>query len=683
MSIAISADSSFRYIEESTDEFLALFPHRFDYIYAQHPVPGQKPNWKTERHHPLSDRQFCQGGYLFGVRFTNSTRYCLLDIDRGSRYHPQRDPFAISQLAAALEPLGLVRYLACTSSHSGGIHLYFPLDTAQHSWQLATAITAQLELAGFQIAPGQLEIFPNPRPYTAGYPSLFNAHRLPMQHGSYLLDQDFQPIWSDHLTFVRRWHTIQAYNSLNDRLLKRLVQQAKHRSRSVSGRADKFLHDLNAEIEQGWTDYGQTNRLLGRIAMRTYIFHHILHGGQPLTGQALVDEMVAIARSLPGYEDWCQHQHEIESRASEWARCVENSRYFPYGIATVPSPNLNPSSPQKADPSWNQRQSLATRERIRQAIAELLDSHSLAARTTARFQQLTRYRISGSSLYRHRDLWHPDYLTLSSEDQDSGCVRSLDLNLNPMSDLNSNPSPDYLNTLTIDPSLDPSLNLEKKLSDPQADLQFNLSDPSLDPVTDLSLNLRSIRSNTQKRLINRSIHQSIHPLDPTCYGMKLDGMNQRSGQGDSQGVKSHFKIQQLDPQQDYSITHGFDHWTSLLAATGCNPYPPASFCFFDHSSPESGCNPLGDRLVNQSLHLTSSAQSENLSQCICTSRQPGLGSLRSLTDSTSAYFLACHPPPNSSSQIASCCNRWNGCKNSVNVFLSLFPLPPELGASGL
>lgn len=99
--------STFESVQEWTDEFLSLFPHRYDYIWAEHPHPKAKVEWQTETRHSLSDRVMQQGAYLYGVRFGAQTAYCLLDIDAGSTYHPNRDPFAISRIIAALEPLEL------------------------------------------------------------------------------------------------------------------------------------------------------------------------------------------------------------------------------------------------------------------------------------------------------------------------------------------------------------------------------------------------------------------------------------------------------------------------------------------------------------------------------------------------------------------------------------------------
>lgn len=308
-----------------------------------------------------------------------------------------------------LEPLGLTNVVTCTSSYSGGLHLYFPFQFAQTSWELAIVVSTLLEAAGFFLTPGQLELFPNPKPYAAASPSLFNAHRLPLQPGSYLVNADFQPIWSDQQTFVQHWRFAQTRNCVERKIFQKLLKKSRQQPHAISGKAEKFINDLNAEIELGWTGAGQTNRLLGRITMRVYIFHHILFGGEPLAGQALVDQIVATARSLPGYAEWCQHQHEIVQRAEAWARCIEGSRYFHYGIA---SGKYKPKTDtaHSTQPNWNQRQSEAARERIRQAIADLLNQNTLPSGVTARFQALTQYGIGGASLYRHRDLWHPSYL---------------------------------------------------------------------------------------------------------------------------------------------------------------------------------------------------------------------------------------------------------------------------------
>jgi hypothetical protein len=431
-SVSVSHSQKFHYIAEP-GEFLSLFPYRFDYIWAEHPAPGEKAQWKTENRHPLSDRLIRQGSYLYGVRFGAETEYCLLDIDIGSQYHPKQDPFAISRLVAALEPLGFVRYVACTSSYSKGLHLYFPFQRPLSSWKLAIAVSSLLESAGFVVRSGQLEIFPDPKPYSVnGKPSLFQAHRLPLQAGSYLVDEDWQTVWTTPERFVQQWQVVKGQNEVTVAVIHRVLKQVKRRPYTVSSKAEKFINDLNAEIESGWTGYGQTNYLLGRITMREYIFRHVMTGEKPLAGESLVSAIVDVARSLPGYFDYCRHQHEIEHRAEEWARCIENSHYFHYGDAAgkfkaksenssdIDSDLKNTVSQKYAQaiaaaPNWNQQQSEGARDRIRQAIGGLLEQGTLPANATARFQALVRCGIGGGTLYRHRDLWHPIYLTLANE----------------------------------------------------------------------------------------------------------------------------------------------------------------------------------------------------------------------------------------------------------------------------
>ena len=143
--------------------------------------------------------------------------------------------------------------------------------------------------------------------------------------------------------------------------------------------------------------------------MRSYIFGHVLYTDQPLEGNALVHDIVTIAQNLPGYHDWCQHQHEVEKRAHDWMQAIEQSRYFHYGTDKHPA-ELSPDRPDESEPSWNQQQQAEARARLQQAVADLLDKEALPSGITARFDALIPYGLSGTTLYRHRDLWHPKHL---------------------------------------------------------------------------------------------------------------------------------------------------------------------------------------------------------------------------------------------------------------------------------
>lgn len=400
-----ATQAGFAYIQDS-NPFFELWPHRYDYLWAPHPTPAEQAQWQTESKHPLSDRLLEQGAYLYGIRFGKETHYAMLDIDRASAYHPAQDPLAITRIKAVLEEhLGLAGGVLCSSSYSGGLHLYLPFNRSFKTFDVASAIAGVLELAGFKIAGGLLEVFPNRKPFAADDSiSLYQGHRLPLQQGSYLLDDTLAPMMSTHARFIEQWQWAAAKNTLDPALL----QQALKRLRKpycITKKAAKFLNDLNAEIEQGWTGAGQTNRLLGRIAMRAYVFGQmLLELARPLAGTKLVEVILNTARSLPGFNEFCHHQHELEERVKAWARAVENSHYYPYGSGKKPKANTTADS---CIASWNQRQQTAARARISEAVATLQEQGNWPEQATHRFKLLTESGISGATLYRHQELWHP------------------------------------------------------------------------------------------------------------------------------------------------------------------------------------------------------------------------------------------------------------------------------------
>lgn len=90
-------------------------------------------------------------------------------------------------------------------------------------------------------------------------------------------------------------------------------------------------------------------------------------------------------------------------------QAVEQRHYFHYGTDKRPL-ELSPDQPDDKGPSWNQQQGAAARDRIQQAIAALLEQAALPSGITERFDALVPYGLSGTTLYRHRDLWHLRHL---------------------------------------------------------------------------------------------------------------------------------------------------------------------------------------------------------------------------------------------------------------------------------
>ncbi len=396
----LTQSPNFGYVPEF-DDFLALFPHRYDFIYSER-IP--KPVWKTESRFPLSDRLIRQGSYLYGVRFGPRTNYLLIDIDRSSAYHPCADKTAWKRIISALEPIGLTNWLPLASSYSKGLHLYLPFEDALPSYKLAEAVMALLESQGFMLSGGQLEIFPNLKAWGSPEQSRFNAHRLPLQEpGSRILMRDLSDVaYTADTAFVDRWKREAARNSPSELLLNYAIQKHKrHLRQRITFTAGKFLSDLDADINPGWTGRGQTNFILGRIALRTYIFHHQLEGGQPLRGDPLVQTICDTARSLPGFEIFCQHKPELEKRARDWARSVERSKYFAYGERPA-------EAIKTAENAWNKRKQEASRLRISQAVEELMRDGKFPTLVSARARALVQLlNCSMRTLYLNRELWHP------------------------------------------------------------------------------------------------------------------------------------------------------------------------------------------------------------------------------------------------------------------------------------
>ncbi|MCY7284268.1 MAG: hypothetical protein LH679_12715 [Cyanobacteria bacterium CAN_BIN43] len=407
--------------------FCQWFNHRWDFIYAPLPAKEEKTEWLTERRYPLELRTLWRvhqdPNELIGLRFGNQTRYCLIDIDRGSEYHPANNSSKFKDVLAALENIGLCRSIFITSSSSDGIHVYYFLPELLPTFGLASAIKFALEDTGLQLRCGQLESFPNVKVYSKHGKSLYNACRLPLQVGSYFLDDDAQPLTDDLTQFLNAADVAATHQDLT--ALKKAITAAKKRPKrkhlaSVSDDVHKRSREIQELIAQGWTGSGQTNDLLIKIA-NDAVFWKDLHG------EALVDHIEATAIALPGYKQHCRHQHEIRKRAAEVAKMADGywTPYCSYpersgrsyqanfgqqnNIVKFPANQANVESSQQAA------------KRIQQAVDHLKITAMLPAGVTARvaaikvtYEKLFSKVISLETLYRpcHKSLWHPGYQEL-------------------------------------------------------------------------------------------------------------------------------------------------------------------------------------------------------------------------------------------------------------------------------
>ncbi|MEM8603193.1 MAG: hypothetical protein AAGF24_05105, partial [Cyanobacteria bacterium P01_H01_bin.121] len=250
--------------------------HPWDFIESAAVV---NPLWRSESRYPLHPEVLWERWHdpneLIGVRFGHRTRYLLLDIDRGSLYHPFNNDLEINEILGALEEIGLVRYLPVISSRSQGLHLYFPLAAAVPTYKLACLVEQVLKQNDVAIAPGTLELFPNPKAWSdegEGY-SLFNAHRLPLQRGSYHCDIDGRPIHDCIRQFLQELETTATQQDTETLLAAIDGYKPKIRAYQPSSkRAKAWQSDLKGILREGWTGGAQTNRILGKVAEYGRVF---------------------------------------------------------------------------------------------------------------------------------------------------------------------------------------------------------------------------------------------------------------------------------------------------------------------------------------------------------------------------------------------------------------------------
>ena len=144
------------------------------------------------------------GTEILAVRPMYKIKLLALDIDKGSKYRHN-----YIGIIHALEEIGLCRYTKIRSSNSNGLHIYFPLKVAVVSEFLHVSIKAWLQHRGYEVTDGTLEIFPGPKPVTwkkDNYGNLTIDHlarcfRLPLQEGSYVIDEDEGIIHNDKERF--------------------------------------------------------------------------------------------------------------------------------------------------------------------------------------------------------------------------------------------------------------------------------------------------------------------------------------------------------------------------------------------------------------------------------------------------------------------------------------------------
>ncbi|MBC7883415.1 MAG: hypothetical protein H7Y37_19165 [Anaerolineae bacterium] len=308
------------------------------------------------------------------------------------------------------------------------LHIYYPLPLSVSSYYLSKTAQYALESLGFKLSSGQLELFPNAKRYDPDGKTSFRAHRFPLLKGSYLLDpQTLEPYSNALPDFLSAWNLC-SENQDSDQLTAAIAEtkereKAYRRSRyhrgSSRSKEGSSLHNIDHLV---WSGAGQTNDLLGHATWIGYSVEGLR------TEEALSSWVVEWARNAPGYEEFCDHKHEIERRCRDWARSILSRSYKPRRREGMSSEM--PTDPVIPKPLGmnNAERIESARSRIERAMAELIESGSLPIGVEARLFALQKL-VGGShgTYYRNRELWHPVDLAAAAAQEECSVERSEDV----------------------------------------------------------------------------------------------------------------------------------------------------------------------------------------------------------------------------------------------------------------
>ncbi|MEL6606131.1 MAG: hypothetical protein AAFP20_23195, partial [Cyanobacteria bacterium J06614_10] len=197
------------------------------------------------------------------------------------------------------ESLGLCRFLLIRSSVSDGLHIYFPLAEPVSAWGIACAAHAVLTTAGVRVAGGICELFPNKKAFNAEH----NGHRLPLQQGSFILDDDFRCIGNDRAVFLQQWQHCGA--GQDEALLANVLAE---KPLTIPKRIS-----VNSLPPIAWTGLGQSNEVMKEL---------VNYGDRYLglkTIPALGDWIVAVAPQLSGFEQFASEESKNDLTRKNWA----------------------------------------------------------------------------------------------------------------------------------------------------------------------------------------------------------------------------------------------------------------------------------------------------------------------------------------------------------------------------
>ncbi len=423
-------------------EFLGLF-HRYGYIYKSK-FGGE---WfSAQEKWCLSDTEILKAiacehpKFILGTRAAKASRFAVLDIDAGSKYHNSK---SLEKLVATLSAAGLKESRLYRSSFSGGWHLYIFFEEPISSKDLRRQLVRLLELTGFVVAKGVLEVFP-----CLGDRSLGNGIRLPLQEGFAFLDLATQEVryereelsptkalemFIDHLNgCANSWHDFHRMRAYVERLTEsqeQITTDIQERAvrqgvvlpfkRLSNGEPNSSASDIvfgvfqalpPGMISENWVrgrSYyqvgltGPSQRADALVCLSHYLFYgDPEHGLLPLGYGYDQERKFAIEKILELKHNG--HSREITRGSGDAKEQIERvSTWLPPRLRGSAEPQRYES---KIPIAWQRNSAnlkADARARIAAAVAEFeSDGLAFSNRDLA-----ARAKCSTDTLYKHQDLW--------------------------------------------------------------------------------------------------------------------------------------------------------------------------------------------------------------------------------------------------------------------------------------
>ena len=184
--------------------------------------------------------------------------------------------------------------------------------------------------------------------------------------------------------FFARWDTISENQEI--KTLKASIYGNKYQK---SATRKQIEQELNEQISRGFRGEGETNDILLNLGRRIRIIEQI-------GGVELRETILQTVKNMPGYEEYCDHQHEIFQRCQDIARWAETKFYLvkeKSNYKNLPKPKTN-----------NQKKARVAFSRILEVLITAFDRPYRSIREFVE-KVCKQAKCSTTTLYKYQEYW--------------------------------------------------------------------------------------------------------------------------------------------------------------------------------------------------------------------------------------------------------------------------------------